>query len=62
MNEQANLEHEVNKDMSEIVLSEIVDQNLLPENAKEALKNENWKKAMQDRYNSLSEKKSLGSS
>ena len=29
--EQANLEHEINKEMSEIVfLSEIVDQNLLP--------------------------------
>ena len=47
VNEQANLEHEVNKEMSEIVfLSEIVDQNLLPKNAKEALKNENWKKAI----------------
>ena len=45
VNEQANLEHEVNKEMSEIVfLSEIVDQNLLPKNAKEALKNDNWKK------------------
>ena len=44
--------------MSEIVfLSEIVDQNLLPKIAKEALKNENWKKAMQDEYNSLSETK-----
>ena len=43
VNEQANLEHEVNKEMSEIVfLSEIVDQNLLPKNAKEALKNDNW--------------------
>ena len=52
MNEQANLEHEVNKEMSgKIFLSEIVDQNLLPKNAKEALKNENWKKAMQDEYN-----------
>ena len=58
VNEQANLEHEVNKEMSEIVfLSEIVDQNLLPKNAKEALKNENWRKAMQDEYNSLSENK-----
>ena len=38
-------------------MSEIVDQNLLPKNAKEALKNENWKKAMQDEYNSLSENK-----
>ena len=58
MNEQINLENEVNKEMSEIVfLSEIVDQNLLPKNAKEALKNENWRKAMQDKYNSLSENK-----
>ena len=56
VNEQANLEHEVNKEMCQIVfLSEIVDQNLLPKNAKEALKNENWRKAMQDEYNSLSE-------
>ena len=58
MNEQANFEHEVNKEMSEIVfLSEIVDQSLLPKNAKEALKKENWKKAMQVQYNSLSESK-----
>ena len=58
MNEQANLEHEVNKEMSEIVfLSEIVDQNLLPKNSKVALKNENWRKAMQDKYNSLTENK-----
>ena len=54
VNEQANLEHEVNKEMSEIVfLSEIVDQNLLPKNAKEALKNGNWRKAMQDECNSV---------
>ena len=58
MNKQAYLEHEVTKEMSEIVfLSEIVDQSLLPKNAKEALKNENWRKAMQDEYNSLSENK-----
>ena len=58
VNGQASLEHEVNKEMSEIVfLSEIVDQNLLPKNAKEALENENWRKAMQDEYNSLSENK-----
>ena len=58
VNGQANQAHEVNKEMSEIVfLSEIVDQNLLPKNAKEALKNENWKKAMQVEYNSLSENK-----
>ena len=58
MNEQANVEHEVNKEMSEIVfLSEIDDQNLLPKNAKEALKNENWRKAMQDEYIPLSQKK-----
>ena len=39
--EQANLEHELNKEMSEIVFfSEVVDQNLLPKNAKEALKND----------------------
>ena len=30
---------------------------MLPKNAKVAIKNENWKKAMQDEYNSLSEKK-----
>ena len=55
MNEQANLEHEVNKEMSAIVfLSEIVDQNLLTKNAKEVLKNGNRKKAIQDEYNSLS--------
>ena len=58
MNEQANLEHELNKEMSKIVfLSAIVDQNFLPKNAKYALRNESWKKAMQDKYNSLSEKK-----
>ena len=58
VNEQANLEHEINKEMSETVfLSEIVDQNLLPKIAKEALKNENWRKALQDEYNSLSENK-----
>ena len=34
-----------------------MDQNLLPENAKEALKKENWRKAMQGGYNSLSETK-----
>ena len=58
MNEQVNLEHELNKEMSGIVfLSEIVDQIFLPKNAKEALKNDNWRKAMQDEYNSLSENK-----
>ena len=56
VNEQANLEHEINKEMSKIIfLIETVDQNLLPKNAKEALKNGNWKKAMQDEYNSLRE-------
>ena len=30
---------------------------MLPKNAKEALKNENWRKAMQDEYDSLSENK-----
>ena len=58
VNEQAKLEHEVNKEMSEIVfLSESVGQNLLTKNAKEALKNDNWKKTMHDEYNSLSENK-----
>ena len=58
MNEQANLDHAENKEMSKIMfLSEIVDQNLLPKNAKEALKNDNWKKAMQEKYNSMSKNK-----
>ena len=56
--EQTNLEHGVNKEMSEIVfLSETFDQILLPKNAKEALRNENWKKTMQEENNSLSENK-----
>ena len=38
-------------------MSEIVDQNLLPKNAKEELKNENWRKAMQEEYISLSKNK-----
>ena len=46
--------------MSEIVfLSEIVDQSFLLKNAKGALNddNDNWKKAMRDKYNSLIENK-----